>query len=184
MKILIINGSHRKGNTDSAVEMVKNEIDKLGHEVRILVLREMQMDMPDGCEDCAEGEICPNIKDEFSEKVEPTIRDYDIYIVATPTWDDGVTPLTKIFWDRIVSWCNKKRMYLKNKKLAIITHGMAGKESWVNVINWMKSVCVWEEAIFSGSLTFRSGSKIGEMVIDNKLLAEFVDNELATFKVV
>ncbi len=51
-------------------------------------------------------ESAPILNDEFLEKIEPTIRNYDIYIyiyiIATPAWSENVTPLTKIFWDRIV----------------------------------------------------------------------------------
>lgn len=132
------------------------------------------MRLPDGCEVCADSGICPNIKDQFSEKIEPTLRTYDIYILATPTWSDGVTPLTKIFWDRIVSWCGEEKMYLKGKKLAVVTHGMAGKKSWNNVVNWVKSVCEWQECEFAGSLTFKSGGKVGDIELDNAKIKQFV----------
>lgn len=175
MRILIINGSHRKGNTDIFIEELKKNIGD-SHSLRILNLREIEMKLPDGCEVCGDSGICPNIKDEFSERIEPTIRDYDVYILATPTWDDGVTPLTKIFWDRIVSWCHKDRMYLKDKKLAVVTHGMSGMESFKFVIDWIKGICGWEKAIFSGSFTFKSGSKIGDVEIDKVKLQNFVRN--------
>ncbi|MDO8609347.1 MAG: flavodoxin family protein [bacterium] len=178
MKILIINGSHRKGNTDIVIEKLNKILVQTSSETRILNLRDIEMKIPDGCEICGESGICPNIYDQFSKEIEPSIRDFDIYIIVTPTWDDGVTPLTKIFWDRIVSWCHKDRMYLRNKKLAIITHGMAGKTSWDNVINWVKSVCVWEECKFAGSLTFKSGSKIGDIELDDSKIKEFVDELL------
>ena len=124
MKILIINGSHRHGNTDIAIKRFEKLVENIA-EVEVLFLRDIEMEIPDGCESCAKGEICPNIKDEFSENIEPTLRDYDIYILATPTWSDNVTPLTKIFWDRIVFCCTEGKMYLKGKKLAVITHGVA-----------------------------------------------------------
>lgn len=176
MKILIVNGSHRKGNTDVFIEKLRNNINLKNHSLRILNLRDVEIKLPDGCEICAESGICPNIKDQFSEKIEPTIRDFDIYLIVSPTWDDGVTPLTKIFWDRIVSWCHQDRKYLKDKKLAIVTHGMAGEKSWNHVINWVKSLCSWEKCIFGGSFTFKSGSKIGVNKINEKKLQEFTNN--------
>lgn len=174
MKVLIINGSHRAGNTDILTNSLKDEFKKNNVETRELVLREIEMKLPDGCEGCGNSEVCPNVKDQFSEEIEPTIRDYDIYIVATPTWDDGITPLTKIFWDRIVSWCHPDKMYLKGKKLTIATHGMADEKSWKLPIDWIRSVCVWEEAIFVGSLTFKSDVKAGSIKIDNNKIEEFV----------
>lgn len=58
MKILIINGSHRKGNTDSIINKFTQLLDKEKHSVRILHLRDIEMKLPDGCEICAESGIC------------------------------------------------------------------------------------------------------------------------------
>lgn len=175
MRILIINGAHRKGNTDIAINKIKSVLDQKNQETRVLYLRDIEIQMPDGCEICAESGICPNIIDQFSQDIEPTIRDYDIYIIASPTWDDGVTPLTKIFWDRIVSWCYPDRMYLKDKKLAVITHGMAGKDSWINVISWVKSICTWEKCKFAGNLSFKSGAKVGDIELKQEKINHFVN---------
>jgi multimeric flavodoxin WrbA len=177
MKALIINGSHRAGNTDLAVDRVKQLFGKKC-QVTVLLLRDIEMKMPDGCADCANGEICPNIKDEFSEKIEPTLHDYDIYIIASPTYSDSVTPLTKIFWDRIVSWCKDERMYLRNKKLAVIAHGMEDMKHLDSVANWVKGVCRWEEAIFGGALIFNSDSKVGKIVLEDSQVESFVQGLL------
>jgi multimeric flavodoxin WrbA len=174
MKTLIINGSHRAGNTDIAVGKIKKLLEQKG-EVRILVLRDIEMKIPDGCEACANGEICPNIKDSFSEKVEPTIRNYDIYIIASPTYSDCVTPLTKIFWDRIVSWCKEDKMYLKGKKLAVITHGIEDMKHLHSVVNWVKGICTWEEAVFGGALVFNSGSKVGNIALKDSQIEDFIN---------
>lgn len=180
MKLLIINGSHRSGNTDLIIEKVKTNFEQQSLEVDTLNLRSIDIKLPDGCGVCAESGICPNVHDEFSEKIEPSLHDYDIYIIATPTWSDGVTPLTKIFWDRIVSWCHEDRMYLKNKKLGVVVHGMAGNASWHFVTDWVKGVCTWEKSIYAGELTFQSGGKIGSVEIDDKKIAEFVKGVLNT----
>lgn len=178
MKALIVNGSHRKGNTDIAIQKLKKVLEKRACEVGVLTLRDIEMKLPDGCEVCAESGICPNVKDQFSEEIEPTLRGYDFYVLATPTWSDNVTPLTKIFWDRIVSWCDEKKMYLRGKKLAILTHGMAGKDSWDNVVNWVKSICEWEECKFAGALTFKSGGKVGDLDLGMPRIEDFVNNLL------
>lgn len=173
MKILIINSSHRHGNTDSIITSVKQQLLKEDHDVRELNLRELDMLLPDGCEHCAESEICPNVTDQFSTEIEPQIRDFAAYIVATPIYSDAVTPLLKIFWDRIVSWCHPDRMYLKGKNIGLIVHGMAGKESNDNVINWMKSVCVWEEAHLAAVLSLTTQAKAQEVNINKEDLLDF-----------
>lgn len=169
----MINGSHRAGNTDIVVNRVKGLLER-NCQVRVLVLRNIEMKLPDGCEDCANCEICPNINDSFARDIEPTIRDFDIYIIASPTYSDSVTPLTKIFWDRIVSWCKKDRMYLKNKKLAVIAHGMEDIKHLASVVNWVKGVCRWEEAVYAGSLIFNSESKVGKLELEESQVENFV----------
>jgi multimeric flavodoxin WrbA len=176
MKILIINGSHRKGNTDIVVNKIKEELLISKNIVEVLSLKDIEMKLPDGCEVCAESGVCPHTQDEFSEKIEPSIRNYDAYIIATPIWSDGVTPLTKIFWDRIVSWCHKERMYLKGKKLSMVVHGMADENSWDLAISWIKDVCSWEESIFTGSFKFKSSSRVGDIHIDESSLSVFINS--------
>ena len=178
MKILIINGSHRIGNTDILTSELKRQLLEQKIDASELLLRNIEMKLPDGCDDCANGEICKNVKDQFSQEIEPTIHDYDVYILATPTWDDGVTPLIKIFWDRIVSWCHQDRMLLKGKKLAVVTHGMADEESRNMTIGWVKRVCVWEQSIFGGSLAIKSDASIGSIQIDKEKIKQFVGNLL------
>lgn len=171
MRVLIINASHRAGNTDLIIKKLKNLLNN--HQVDELTLRDIDMKMPDGCADCADSLPCPHIEDDFAKTIETTLHDYELYVLATPTWSDNVTPLTLVFWNRIVSWCHDDRKYLKGKKLAIITHGMADNTSWANVISWVKSVCNWEECKFAGSFTCQSGSKMGEIAIDQMQLENF-----------
>jgi multimeric flavodoxin WrbA len=177
MKVLIINGSHRAGNTDIIVEKVRQQI-MAKCDVRVLVLREVEMKLPDGCEACAKAEICPNTDDTFSRQIEPSIRNFDVYIIASPTYSDSVTPLTKIFWDRIVSWCHESRMYLKGKKLAVITHGMEDIGHLDGVVNWVRGICRWEEAKFGGALIFSSGSRPGELDVKDEEVEIFVQELL------
>ena len=181
MRILFVDGSHRKGNTDICIEKCISHISK-DHQVRILPLRDIEIKLPDGCEESANSGICPHITDEFSIQIEPTIRDYDVYVIATPVWSDGMTPLTKIFIDRIVSWCHADRMYLKGKKLALITHGMADENSWSGVINWIKGICTWEGSIFGGSLCFKSNAQIGTIKMNESNLEEFIKSLLSPSK--
>lgn len=173
MNLIIINGSHRSGNSDLVIDELKKIGKDLGLKIDELRLREIEIKLPDGCECCAEGERCPNVKDEFETKWLEKIGKYEGIILVTPTWSDGPTPLMKIFIDRIVCFCHPNRMWWKNKKIGIITHGMAGEKSWQLVINWVKSMCVWMEAKFEGDLSFKSGGKIGDINFSQTKLREF-----------
>lgn len=174
MKVIIINGSHRQGNSDLVISELKKIGKDLGLKIDELRLRDIEIKLPDGCEHCAESERCPNIKDEFEIKWLEKVGRYDGCILVTPTWSDGPTPLTKIFINRVVCFSHPNRMWWKNKKIGIITHGMAGEKSWQMVINWIKSVCVWMEAKFSGSYVFKSNGKVGTAKFSKEKLREFL----------
>lgn len=158
--ILIINGSpKRKGNTDKVIEALKGIAKNLRIKIYELVLRDLKMTLPDGCTSCANSEPCPNMKDKFEREIISRIPQYDGYIFTTPTHNDNVSVLTKIFIDRIVSFCHPKRLYLKNKKVGIITHGMADKKSWQFPIDYIKRVCGFHKAKFVAFYTFFSDAK-------------------------
>ncbi|MEK7553219.1 MAG: flavodoxin family protein [Patescibacteria group bacterium] len=179
MKFLIINGSPRKrGNTDKIISVLKRVIEEKNLKAEEIILRDIEMKLCDGCENCANSLPCPNIKDEFSKKYLPKISNYDIYLLATPTYCDNVTPLMKNFIDRILPISYSKKMGLKNKKIGIIIHGMSGMESFKFPIMWIKSVCGWTKAKFVGYLTFKSGAKAGDVKINNKKINLFLNKFL------
>lgn len=173
-KVIIINGSHRKGNSDLVIVKLLQQAEKLGLKMDTLVLREVEMNLPDGCEHCAEGERCPNVNDEFERKWLEKLKDYDSYIIVSPVWCDGPTPLTKIFIDRIVCFCHEERMWWKDKKVGVIAHGMADKSSWRFVTDWIKSVCGWQKAKYAGHIYLKSGAKVGGIKITDLKLQELL----------
>src|SRR4030042_3527597 len=174
MRILIVNGSHREGNSDLAIARIKNIGKSTGLECDEIILRKIKMNLPDGCASCAESERCSNEKDEFEREWLEKIKEYDGYIFVTPTWDNGPTPLMKIFIDRLVCYCHKDRMWFRNKMIGVVTHGLAGKSSWEFVTRWVEGVCDYKEASFVGSWTFSSGSRIGEVKLVDKDIKKFI----------
>lgn len=175
-RILIVDGSHRNGNTAILVQhaVLYLRAQHAGVTVDVLTLRDIEMQLPDGCDMCAQAEVCPNMHDAFSQTIEPSIRSYDAYILATPSYDDGVTPLLKIFWDRIVSWSHDERKYLAGKAVAVMIHGMSGELSFEHGIRWVRSVCVWEHARFAGAFTCESGAHAGALAFDEQTLRTFL----------
>lgn len=180
MKLLIINGSPRKGgNTDKIVSVLRKIAEKKSLKTEEIVLRDIEIKLCDGCLKCAKSLPCPNIKDEFSKKYLPKIADYDAYVFVTPIYCDNVTALLKNFIDRSLSMIySDKAMCFKNKKIGIIAHGMEAEKHYQIPVMWIKSVCVWTEAKFIGYLTFKSGAVAGDVKISNKKVNSFLNKFL------
>ena|SRR3989344_6852351 len=176
MKLLIINGSpRRKGNTDKIISVLKRAMKEKKLKAEEIVLRDIEMKLCDGCENCANSLPCSNIKDEFYKKYLLKIPNYDTYIFVTPIYCDNATALLKNFIDRSLPVIySDKEMCFKNKKIGIIVHGMEVGKHWQIPIAWIKSVCAWTEAKFIGYLTFKSGAKAGDIKINNKKIGLFL----------
>lgn len=174
MKILLINGSPRKnGNTDQVSQAIK-EIDS-NLIIEDLKLRDLKMNLPDGCEDCAEGRHCQNVADEFEEKILPTIPNFDGFLLATPTHNNAVSSLMKIFIDRLACYTYSENDRIKNKKLALIIHGQANKSSFKFPIEWIKSVCKFMNLNFIGFYSFQSQAKVKTGKFDRKELRKLLE---------
>jgi len=174
MKIIIINASHRHGNSDIISKLCQKFFKNNAIDFEALKLREIEMNLPDGCEFCAQSENCPNVFDQFEKMILPRLKHFNTYIIITPTWSNGPTPLLNIFINRIVSSCHPDKMWLKNKKVGVITHGMADESSWELVIDWIKSICSFNRAIFAGSYTFHSDAIPNSVEIDNTKLENYL----------
>jgi len=180
MKFLIINGSPRKkGNTDKIVLVLKRAIEEKKLKAEEIILRDIEMKLCDGCENCANSLPCSNIKDEFSKKYLLKIPNYDAYIFVTPIYCDNVTALLKNFIDRSLPIIySDKEMCFKDKKIGIIVHGMEAEKHWQIPVMWIKGICKWTEAKFIDYLILKSGAMAGDIKIDNKKVKSFLNKFL------
>jgi len=103
MRVLIINGSHRRGNCFRFAEEA-NEILKKKHDVNIFNLIEMNIKDCTGCLACEEGEDCP-VCDDFSNLIEPVLKHADLLIIATPTYFNMPSAATVKFINRTNKLC-------------------------------------------------------------------------------
>ena len=174
MKILIINGSPRKsGNTDQVIRAIKSL--KTNIKFTELPLRNIEMHLPDGCFNCAEGNVCPNMDDEFERDILPKLPEYEGYLFVTPTHNNGVSALTKIFIDRIGRYCTAENNKIRGKKVMVIVHGQADESSYKYPLNWLKSVVEFMNMSFIDSYTFKSGSKMETGEFDSNKLKKMIE---------
>lgn len=126
MKVLVIMGSPRKGNTYRAVKKIEEVMRSKGDvEFEYLMLREANLSHCNGCFVCfVKGEErCP-FKDEAS-LIEQKMHEADGVIFATPVYGMNVSALMKNFVDRFSYIFHRPRFFDK-KALLLSTTGAIG----------------------------------------------------------
>lgn len=134
MKILIINGSHRIGNTNHFVETATKILSQKGHEIETLDLLKKRFEICDGCLICEETGECV-IEDFFTTDIYPALKSADAYIFATPVYFNSVTTLFKNFIDRTNCLCEYYETH--QKKIAIFLVGQADEESLNSALGYL-----------------------------------------------
>lgn len=113
MKIVIINGSARKGNTSACIDAFV-EGAKDANEIEIIETGKVNVSPCIGCGTCG----CTNgcfAKDDSNEVVDKIVA-ADFVVFASPIYWWGVTAQLKTVIDK----CYCKGAYLKNKKVGLI----------------------------------------------------------------
>ncbi len=103
MKILILQGSPRKGNSAALARLFGDTAAGLGAEVEEVTLNKLSMKGCQGCMACkGKSEVCV-VKDDLA----PVLRqasEADIWVLATPVYYFDVTAQLKTFIDRTFSF--------------------------------------------------------------------------------
>ena len=126
MKILIINGSHRKNGNCFEFANVAGEILGKDNEVSVINLIEKSFENCNGCLGCEEGEECP-LKDDFSNEISSKLLSTDILIFATPCYFNMPSAQMVKFIDRTNCFCE---YFAENhKKYLVYLTGQTDAES-------------------------------------------------------
>lgn len=116
MKIIIINGSARKGNTLTAIEaFVKGASKK--NEIEIISPEKLHIAFCKGCGACQCYKGCVD-KDDTNSTIDKIV-DADMILFATPVYWWGMSAQLKLIIDK----CYCKGLQLKNKKVGTIVVG-------------------------------------------------------------
>jgi len=141
MKVLVIMGSPRKGNTYRAVRKIEEVMRSKGDvEFEYLMLKDVNLSQCCGCFSCFEKgeEHCP-FKDD-APLIEQKMHDADGVIFATPVYGMGVSALMKNFIDRLSYIFHRPRFFHK-KALLLSTTGATGLK---DILDYMQLVAsVW-----------------------------------------
>ena len=139
MKIAILNGSPRVGNTSAMVNAFSEGAKEAGHEVEILHVGKMKINGCLGCEYChTKGEGTCIQKDDM-EKVIPAYKEADMIVFASPVYYFGATAQLQAAIQRV--YCIGKPQ--KATKAALLLSsgspdtGKSAVEMYKNMIGFM-----------------------------------------------
>ncbi len=118
MRVVIINGSARKGNTFTAIESFISGIQK-GNEVEIINPEKLDIASCKGCGACQCSKGCVDQDD--TNKTIDKIVSADVIVFATPVYWWGMSAQLKLIIDK----CYCKGLLLKNKRVGVIVVGAA-----------------------------------------------------------
>ncbi len=122
MKIVIVNGSARKGNTLTAIQaFIKGASEK--NEIEIIQPDKLNIASCKGCDSCQCHKGCID-KDDTNPTVDK-IAAADMIVFATPVYWWGMSAQLKLVIDK----CYCRGLQLKNKKVGVIIVGGAPTDS-------------------------------------------------------
>lgn len=122
MKIAIVNGSPRKGNTVTAIQAFVSGA-SADHDIEIINADALNIVPCKGCDACGCTKGCV-AKDDTNETVDKLVA-ADMILFATPVYWWGMTAQLKLVIDK----CYCKGAYLKDKKVGIIAVGGSGTDN-------------------------------------------------------
>ncbi|GAB6163130.1 flavodoxin family protein [Desulfothermus naphthae] len=121
MKVLAINGSHRKGkNTAKMLNMVLEPIKAAGIDTELIELMDYNIKLCKACNKCLIRPEC-SIKDDDMGIIAQKMLESDAIIIGSPVYFGNVTSKLKIFMDR-TRWMHMCENLLEGKLGAIVTH--------------------------------------------------------------
>jgi len=121
MKVLAINGSHRKGrNTATMLKLVLKPLEEHGVKTELLELVELNIKPCRACNKCLRKTEC-SIKDDDMAFLADKMLNSDAIVIGSPVYFTNVTSLMKIFMDR-TRWMHMCKNLFEGKIGAALTH--------------------------------------------------------------
>ncbi|MEW5898755.1 MAG: flavodoxin family protein [Bacillota bacterium] len=121
MKVLALNGSHRKGkNTAAMLRLVLAEVEAAGIETELLEITDLNIRPCLSCNHCLQQPACRITDDDMPRLAEKMLAAQGI-VLGSPVYFGNVTGLLKIFMDR-TRWMHMTANLLEGKIGAAVTH--------------------------------------------------------------
>jgi multimeric flavodoxin WrbA len=140
MKILAINGSHRKGNTEAILKRVLDGARAKGAQIELINLRDQEVENCKACMACETTHSC-RIQDDFP-KIFQKMANADTLVLGSPNYFNNVSALMKKFIDRMNPHWEDPR--LRGKKVVLVMPGGQGgksAEAGLNAFEQFPKIC-------------------------------------------
>ncbi len=169
MKILAIDGSPRKGNTDFMLNVILDSVKELA-DFEVIKLRRKKIEFCSGGDNCCPKTKECHIKDDMQEIYEK-LENADIVLLASPCYFSNVTALMKNFIDRCNPYYFNKK--LKGKKFFLLSVG-GYKPSIKDAIKAMENFLKGIYGVSIGSY-YAKADKIGELKENKEVIKRLRD---------
>ena len=166
MKILAIDGSPRKGNTDFMLQTMLDSAKDA--ETDIVFLRKKKIQFCGGGDNCCKKTKECHIKDDMPE-IYKKLEESDVLVLGSPAYFFNVTAMMKNFMDRCNPyWFSKK---LKGKKAFLVSVGGSSEESMKDTIKAMENFL---RGVFIKSIGsyYAKAENVGEIKENPKVIKE------------
>ena len=184
MKVLVIMGSPRKGNTYHATERIREIIQEtVPVEWDYVMLKDAHLEDCRGCYQCFErGEEYCSLKDD-SSLLEQKMKEADGVVFATPVYGFQVSYLMKLFIDRHGYVFHRPRFF-RQKALLLTTAGAVGSDDVLKYLNLVARIWGFEVAARVGIRTHATFGPLPPYVIqeNEKKLQKAADAFLAALQ--
>ena len=125
MKVLLLNGSPRKGNTYAALEAVKKDLENVSDiQVKEIIASDVNVSPCIACESCGSGNGC--VFDDDTNDVIEAVVEADAVVFATPVYWWGMTAQLKLIIDKMYSKADA--LGSSGKKVCLIITGEAEQD--------------------------------------------------------
>jgi multimeric flavodoxin WrbA len=173
MKIAVICGSPRKGNTYSVLDKLKQNFPLI--DIKMLMLKDLNFEMCKGCYSCVMRgeEKCP-IKDD-RDMILKEMTESDGVIFSSPTYSHMVSALMKNFFDRFGYLAHRPQFFDKYS-MSLTTGSGYGAEFAIQYMDKMAKVFGFE-VVPSLDLNVRPGKQSEEAIQNN------INKAIEAFKV-
>lgn len=175
MKILLINGSHRKnGNTHGILEVIKKEFEEVTSDCEIVDLADYDIQYCQGHESsfCRE-KGCP-LDDNVSDILDK-MKEADAIIIASPVYMGNVTGKLKSFMDRSIILRRKDFSLRQKVGAAIAIGGVRGGGQEFTILTIQEFMLIHDMTVVSDG---KPSSHFG-VVVEAKNPGDFEKDEKA-----